>query len=287
MMRSPKSEGRRPKTGPLRGNDEIRRPKAEGRPKPENRITFGERELSFGLRQCLGFRSSFFGFPRAFGIRASSLFRVSTFVIRHSAAPCIFLIATASQAASNSLASNDVLRLRPPRGEIPLTYWEQHRLVIVSMAALLLILVGVVIWFVCRPRPVVAEAPAVLARRALEPLRQQAEDGALLSRVSQIARRYVVEAFELGAGELTTTEFCRALAGEERIGPELAAACSDFLRRCDERKFAPAGPGPVEALGAVRKALELIEKAEARRAWLRQSSQEDAQASGSEAAAKG
>jgi len=200
---------------------------------------------------------------------------------------CLLLVPSALQAASNSPASNEVLQLRPPRGEIPLTFWEQHRLGFVTLAVIVLVLAAAAIWYVRRPRPAVVVTPEVFARRALEPLRQQSEDGALLSSVSQIVRRYVSDAFDLPRGEMTTTEFCRALDRLEKIGPEVAAEFGNFLRRCDERKFAPAGPGPAIAPGAVAKALELIERAEARLAALRNKSQESDTASAHTGAAKG
>jgi hypothetical protein len=100
-------------------------------------------------------------------------------------------------------------------------------------------------------------------------LRQKAEDGALLSQVSQILRHYVVAAFNLPPEELTTAEICRAVAGLEKIGPELSAALGEFLRQCDERKFSP--PTPAPPLGAVAEALKLIDQAQARLASLAQS----------------
>jgi hypothetical protein len=221
-----------------------------------------------------------FEIPSILGLGALSFFR-------HLALTCLALAPLALHAASNSLAGNDTLRLRPPRGEIPPGFWEQHKIGVIALGVLALALAGVIIWFVRRPRPTVKVTPEISARHALEPLRQQMEDGALLSRVSQIVRRYATEAFELGSGELTTAEFCRAIGGKESIGPELAAALCDFLRRCDERKFAPAGRGPSVALGAVPKALELIALAEARLGVLRQPSQGVPPSFDQTAAAKG
>ncbi len=141
-------------------------------------------------------------------------------------------------------------------------------------------LVGAAVWFLTRPKPPVVVPPEVQARQALEPLRQQPEDGALLSQVSQILRHYVTAAFHLPPGELTTTEFCRAIAGHERVGPELSAALSDFLRQCDQRKFSL--PAPAPPLSAVAQALKLIDQAQARLAALAQPA---AQPSGSPNAA--
>jgi hypothetical protein len=102
----------------------------------------------------------------------------------------------------------------------------------------------------------------VVARRALEQLRNQAEDGAVLSQVSQVLRHYVAEVAGLPQGELTTAEFCRAMDSQPRLGDYLPAALREFLRRCDERKFAPRRSE--QPLGAVDQALELVEVAQAR-----------------------
>jgi hypothetical protein len=108
----------------------------------------------------------------------------------------------------------------------------------------------------------------VLARHSLETLRRKPEDGPLLSRVSQVLRHYFQAAFELAPEELTTTEFCQALAGKAQAGSDLTSSVSEFLRRCDERKFALSAPQP--ALGAAEQALSIIQSAEARREQLRQ-----------------
>jgi hypothetical protein len=79
---------------------------------------------------------------------------------------------------------------------------------------------------------------------------------------------------------MTTTDFCHAITDQGRLGNEVSAAMSDFLRACDQRKFAPAGEvavgilpaaaasGAAPGLDAVAQALKLIELAEARRAQL-------------------
>jgi hypothetical protein len=110
-------------------------------------------------------------------------------------------------------------------------------------------------------------APYVRAKQALEPLLTRAEDGMVLSRVSQTVRRYITEAFGLPSAEYTTAEFCRLIATNERIGPELAGAISEFLRRSDERKFTPSPPAP--PMGGVAMGLKFVETAEARLGELR------------------
>jgi len=181
---------------------------------------------------------------------------------------CLWLVATQSllRAATNAAGPDEIPRLRPPHAEIPPTFWEQYSLWVVLLGALVLAMVCVSVWLLLRPRPPEVVPPEVQARQALEPLRPQPEDGALLSRISQVLRHYVTAAFNLPPGELTTTEFCRAMAASS-MGTELSAALGEFLRQCDQRKFSP--PPPAPPLSAVAQALKLVELAEARRAELR------------------
>jgi hypothetical protein len=155
------------------------------------------------------------------------------------------------QASTNALPA-----LAPPYGEIPPTFWERHGTVILVAGTAVIALAVLILWKIFRPKPPVILPPEVLAREALTKLLRQPEDGKLLSNVSQILRRYVIAAFELPAAELTTTEFCAALAASEKIGTEPAQAISDFLRACDERKFSTS---PAAApLNAATRALELV-----------------------------
>ena len=165
---------------------------------------------------------------------------------------------------SNSESTNALPKLSPPYAELPPTFWEQHGTAVLVAGLGVILLAGLVIWQCLRPKPKLILPPEVEARNALEALHQSNEDGALLSNVSQILRRYFIVAFQLSPGELTTSEFCRVIAGREQVGGELAAAVSDFLHRCDEQKFSPAKSAV--SLGAVNQALALIKSAEARRA---------------------
>jgi hypothetical protein len=158
--------------------------------------------------------------------------------------------------------------LRPLQPELPPSFWDQHGWLIGLGSAAVLALLAGAIWWLTRPRPPVIISAAVQARQGLEPLRPQPEDGLLLSRISQILRHYIAETFALPSGELNTTEFCRAIAAHPHIGPKLSIALTEFLRRCDERKFAPAPPAP--PLDAVAQAFQFIDQAEARRESLAQ-----------------
>ena len=119
--------------------------------------------------------------------------------------------------------------------------------------------------------------PEVQARQALEPLRQQPEDGTLLSRVSQILRHYVSAALDLPPGELTTAEFCGTIATHSPIGPELSAALTAFLCECDQRKFSQSTP--TAPFSATAQALKLIDQAQTRRLALAQSAAKPTQSS--------
>ena len=168
-------------------------------------------------------------------------------------------------------STNDIPPLRPPHAEIPPTFWEQHTASVGLVGFALLALLGVAIWLATRPKPPVLIPPEVQACGDLESLRKLAEDGRVLSKVSQAVRRYFGAAFALPSGELTTAEFCRAMAANDQVGPELSTTTSDFLRRCDERKFAP--DAPPAATGAAEYALKLVEQAEQHREQLRRATQ--------------
>ena len=233
----------------------IRNPKSEGRKKAESRSPKSEKAT------CTRVLPALFS---DFGLWISAFFRLSAFGFR---VFLVCLLAPASLLAdTNGILLDRIPPLRPPQGELPPGIWEQYGFGLVLAGILLLALIGVAVWLLTRRRPPVVTPLAVRARRALEPLRQQPEDGAVLSWVSLILRWYAAEAFGLPPEERTTAEFCRAIAGRPQVGPELAAALSDFLRQCDERKFALTQPAP--PLGAVARAEQLIDQSEVRLAAL-------------------
>jgi hypothetical protein len=192
-----------------------------------------------------------------------------------------------ANAATNAAEEIGVPKLIPPYSELPPTLWERHGLTVIICSIAGLVIVGALVWLLRRSKPVVVLPPEVRARRALESLRPKAEDGAVLSQVSRILREYFQATFNLPPDELTTTEFCRTLSTHEKVGAELADKASDFLRRCDERKFSAHSAVGVQASAcsdvqsgspdtlkrelqptAAAVALELIALGEARRAQL-------------------
>jgi len=171
--------------------------------------------------------------------------------------PATFLLLSAVAKAADT---NALPALAPAYGELPPTFWEQHQSAIImgSFTFLAVAFLFLRVWL--RPETPVMLPPEVSAREALTRLLRQPEDGKLLSEVSQILRRYVVAAFELPPGEMTTAEFCATLAGQAKIGAELAQSISGFLRECDERKFSTAPAAT--PLNAARRALDLVGLAE-------------------------
>lgn len=202
--------------------------------------------------------------------------------IQHCEAPCIrksrrYMAWVAIQVlcslplVAGAQTNDDIPPLRPPHAEIPPTFWEEHTTSVSLLGFAVLALIGFAIWFLTRPKPPVIVPPEVQARGELESLRKVPEDGRVLSKVSQAVRRYFGAAFALPPGELTTAEFCRAIAGNEQFGSEVADTTADFLRRCDERKFAPGAPP--QATAAAEYALKLVEQAESRREQLRRAAE--------------
>jgi len=241
---------------------EIRK-KAEGRnPKPESLNEKGESSVLPPGRRA----SDTHHWASAFGLRVSPFLRPSAFGFRISAAALLFITSTLLLAADTNTPDALSSSLRPPRPEILPTFWEQYGAWVIVFATLLLAVVAVVVWLATRPKPAVPVPWSLLARRELEPLAPQPEDGTVLSRISQILRHHLASAFGLPSGEVTTSEFCRSLVGSDQIGPDLSGEITVFLKECDLRKFAPAPPA--SSCDAVARSLRIVERAEKRLADL-------------------
>jgi hypothetical protein len=158
--------------------------------------------------------------------------------------------------------------LKPPRPEIPPSFWEQYGGWVIAGAMLAIIAIAFGIWLLLRPKPTQQVACVEEARRELHALAGRNEDTTVLSRTSQVVRGYVSASFGLSSGELTTSEVCDAVSKHTDVGPELAMDISGFLRSCDVQKFSPAPPQP--RFDAVTKALAIIEKTERRLSTIRQ-----------------
>jgi len=173
---------------------------------------------------------------------------------------------TVLAAETNAELLDKIPPLKPPRTEIPPSFWEQHGIAITLSAIAAVLVVAAVVSFLARPKQTIVAPPAALAREALNFLHGQPEDGFVVSRVSQIVRRYIAAEFSLGSDELTTSEFERVVAGSEKVGDEVKTQVASFLRDCDQRKFSPSPPAP--PLNAVSTASRLVDLAEARKKQL-------------------
>jgi hypothetical protein len=167
-----------------------------------------------------------------------------------------------SSFAAIAAEADATLELIPAYGKIPPTFWEQHKVAIIIGGFLFIIAQSLLLWkLLMRLQPPV-EPPENLARAALNQLLDEAEDGRLLSEVSQILRRYIGAAFKTRGEELTTSEFTSEIAANEVIGKELAERVSKFLRECDVLKFTPrTESNPIDA---VEQALELVTQLQSR-----------------------
>src|SRR5690349_7995909 len=105
---------------------EIRNPKAERSPKLETR----NMSLEFGLRASGFFRPSGFGFRILFLAYAPLLL-----------------------ADTNSDLADNIPPLRPPRGEIPPSWWEQHGGWVIAGGCFALVALAALIWWLTRPKP--------------------------------------------------------------------------------------------------------------------------------------
>jgi hypothetical protein len=166
---------------------------------------------------------------------------------------CLTALPVSAQTATNAPPA-----LIPAYAEIPPPFWAQHQAALILGGLLFIIGQSFILWkMLMRLQPAV-EPPVNLARAALNQLLDEPEDGRLLSEVSQILRRYIGTAFQMRGEELTTFEFCSALAQNGKIDPQLCAAIASFLRECDVRKFAP--ENKLRSLDAVEQALSLVEQ---------------------------
>ena len=188
----------------------------------------------------------------AFAVRCSMLVLLMVLlVVPH-------IMAQASRKALPALA--------PAYGEIPPTFWEQHETAIFIGSFALLALVFLLVRLRLRPESKVILPPAVVARQALEKLQSRPEDGEILSETSRILRQYFSAAFGLPATEMTTAEFCDALAAHDQIGGKLAQSVANLLSVCNKDQFAPKIIAP--PINAVNRVRELISRSETRLAQI-------------------
>lgn len=202
-------------------------------------------------------------------------FRVSSYELRVMRPLAVLWLLVVGYWPFRTSGADDIPPLVPPLPEIQPSLMERFGWILWILLPLLMVLATLGIWLASRPgKPPVLPAPAAQARRELTALQSQPENGAVLSQISRALRRYLINTFWLPPHEMTTSDFCRLLAAQERIGPALAGGLGEFLRACDERKFAPATiPPPLGAAGRALELVDLVESARVRASNLAQTGQ--------------
>jgi hypothetical protein len=132
---------------------------------------------------------------------------------------------------------------------------------------LLLVLGAIAWWWWKQKRKKASEAPTVQIPpevRAREKLRQALtlmdQPKPFTIFVSNAARVYLEERFDLRAPERTTEEFLSELQASHKLSVPHKTLLADFLRQCDLVKFARYEPGPNELQALYDAALRLIDE---------------------------
>jgi hypothetical protein len=153
--------------------------------------------------------------------------------------------------------------LRPPHPAIGPDFWDLHRGEVYLGAAAFLALVVLCFWWFRRARLPEIVSPALAAQQSLTALRGQPEEPALLSRVSQVLKYYLVGALKLPRAEMTTREVVAVIEAAPVLGAATAHDFIEFFRQSDFRKFAPSAPVTGAAPGGViEHALGMVARAE-------------------------
>ena len=165
----------------------------------------------------------------------------------------MFLLLTIPALSLSAQTSSNMLpALAPAYGEMKPTFWEQHGVIVVVIACLVVISAGLLIWLMLHPAPPVAVPPETVAREALTRLSRQPENGKVLSEISQALRRYVVAALKLPPGELTTREFNAVLSEQQSIEQRIGAGDLPLAGRMRPAEIFAREPGPRTQCGPAR-----------------------------------
>ncbi len=159
--------------------------------------------------------------------------------------------------AAITIAPEKIPDLKPPRGSIAPTLWEQHGWALCFLGAIALVLLISIIQRLSRPAPVIIPTSADLARRELEGLRGRGDAAVVNTGAGRVLRGFLVAKFGLAGPGLTADEIAAHLPMDEVLAGEIHL----FLHQCDVANFAPAVPAPA-AEAVIENALELIDSVE-------------------------
>jgi len=159
-------------------------------------------------------------------------------------------------------AADDIMGIRPSR---ELGFWAEHWPWAAPLIAVVLVILGVLVYLLIRkkgPPPLSAYEHARRELKRLEAEEGQMDDKAYSIGLSAALRRYLEGAFGLRAPEQTTEEFLEVAQADERIGGEALNTLQSFLELCDLAKFARHAFGQDERRQLLTTATEFIEQAE-------------------------
>lgn len=111
------------------------------------------------------------------------------------------------------------------------------------------------------PEPVPGPPPYRVALEQLNAVLQLLYDpGPFCTRVSDIARVYLENQFDLRAPERTTEEFLHELRDSNHLSQDQKDSLGPFLEQCDMVKFAKYEPTETELRGLHKAAVRLVEE---------------------------
>ena len=169
-----------------------------------------------------------------------------------------------TNATSQSLSSvTDIRDIKPPIEISDGWTWLWQLLILLAIAAAAFLLWR---WWKNRKLNIVLPPPVpahIRAKQKLaEALKLITQPKPFVIAVSDTARTYLEERFNIHASERTTEEFLRELAGTKLLLPEQKESLGNFLASCDLVKFAKYEPGENELRGLHSSALRLVEETE-------------------------
>lgn len=146
-------------------------------------------------------------------------------------------------AASPPPGGVEIRDIAPPVDVFPYPLWQ-----VALVAAVALILLGLLVWWIARRmsrRPAAPPlSPRAVALRSLEELRgmvHQLEPYAFSIAVSDVLRHFIDRQYGFQAELQTSPEFLASITQSRTLTVEDRGLLADFLERCDLIKFARVG----------------------------------------------
>ena len=160
-----------------------------------------------------------------------------------------------------SLFASAIPDLQPIEELLPPTFWERHRATLLLGGLLAAAISVAVVWWLWRPRAVMALPPADIARAAFQELESGPDNRFSAGLVLKTLRRYLAASISAWPrGELTVEEMIPQLHRETSMPPELKVEIALLLRQCEQCHFSSGRLNNPAKLAA--RARELVSKIE-------------------------